>query len=92
LIFVIEILLVIGYWDFDIIMRIYIKVIPKSSQNKVEKISDGEYKAWVTSAPVGGAANKKVIELVADFFDVSKSQVEIVAGKTTRKKIVDIFL
>lgn len=72
-------------------MRIYVKVIPKSSQNKLEKISEGEYKAWLNAPPVDGKANEALIELLADNFKISKSLISIVGGKTARKKIVDIL-
>jgi len=71
-------------------MRIYLKVQARSSQNKIEKISDQEYKIWTVAPPVNNQANKKIIQLLADFFNVSKSQVEIVGGKTVKNKIVDI--
>jgi uncharacterized protein (TIGR00251 family) len=71
-------------------MRIYLKVIPKSSQCKIEKISDSEYKAWVTVTPEKGKANKAVIKILAKYFNVAKSQIDIIAGKTARVKIVDI--
>ena len=72
-------------------MRIYIKVLPRSSRNEVTKISEGEYKVKLTAPPVSGEANKKLIEVLADYFDVSKSQVEIVGGKSARVKMVDII-
>jgi len=71
-------------------MRIYIKVIPKSSQSRVEKLEDGTYKVWVTVVPEKGKANKEVIKLLAKYFQVSKSQVKIVGGQTTRIKMIDI--
>ena len=71
-------------------MRIYVKVLPRSSKNSVEKISEGEYKIKLTAPPVAGEANKMLIEILADYFDVSKSSVEIIGGKTARIKIVEI--
>lgn len=73
-------------------MRIYIKVIPKSSRNKVEKISEEEYKVWVMAPPVDGKANEAVVRLLADYFDVSKTKVKIVGGKSVRTKIIDILI
>jgi hypothetical protein len=71
-------------------MRIYVKVIPRSSRNKIEKISDGEYKIKLTAPPVDGQANKMLVEILADYFKVSKSSVTIAGGKTAKTKIVDI--
>lgn len=71
-------------------MRIYIKVIPKASKNEIVKISEGEYKAKITAAPENNKANEMLVEVLADFFDVSKSSIKIVGGKTARTKIIDI--
>ena len=73
-------------------MRIYIKVIPKSSQSKIEKMEDGSYKVWVTVVPERGKANQAVVKLLSKYFKVAKSQIEIVGGKTAREKIVDVGL
>jgi len=72
-------------------MRIYVKVIPRSSQNKVEKISEGEYKVKVTAPPVDGQANDMLIEVLAEYFQISKSLVRIIGGKTAKTKIIDIL-
>ena len=72
--------------------RIYVKVIPRSSQNKVEKISEGEYKIKLTAPPVDGKANDMLIKVLADYFGVSKSSLNIVGGKSARIKMVDVDL
>ena len=71
-------------------MRIYIKVSPRSSKNEVLKVSEGEYKVKLTAAPVDGQANDMLIKILAKFFDVSRSRIVIVGGKTAKIKIVDI--
>lgn len=71
-------------------MRIYVKVVAKSSQNKVEKTGNDDYKVWTTALPTKGQANKEIIKLLANFFSVSKHQVIISGGKTTSRKIIDI--
>ncbi len=71
-------------------MRIQVKVIPNSSQEKIEKLFDGNFKVWVTKSPEKGKANKAVEKVLADYFNVRKSSVEIIAGKTARDKLVEI--
>lgn len=71
-------------------MRIYIKVVPKSSKKEIIKISEGEYKVHLTAPPEKGEANAMLIEMLADYFDVSKSAITIVGGKSARTKIVDV--
>lgn len=71
-------------------MRIYVKVSPRSSRNEVQKISAGEYKVKLTAPPVDGQANKALIELMADYFDVARSSVRILSGKTAKIKLLEI--
>jgi len=44
----------------------------------------------VTAPPEKGKANEAVIKILADYFSVPKSSVNIVGGKSTRTKIIDI--
>jgi uncharacterized protein (TIGR00251 family) len=71
-------------------MRIYVKVIPRSSKNEVQEISKGEYKVKLTAPPVEGKANEMLVELLAEHFGVAKSLVNIAGGKSAKRKIVDI--
>ncbi|EKE06642.1 MAG: hypothetical protein ACD_18C00311G0009 [uncultured bacterium] len=71
-------------------MRLNIKVIPKSSLNKVIKISETELKVKLTSPPVDGEANKKLIEILSKEYNVAKSKIRIVRGETSKSKIVEI--
>jgi len=71
-------------------MRIYVKVSPRSSKKEIIKISEGEYKVKLTAAPVDGEANKMLIAMLAEYFNVPKSSIEIVGGKSAKIKIVDV--
>ncbi|HLM84374.1 MAG TPA: DUF167 domain-containing protein [Candidatus Bathyarchaeia archaeon] len=71
-------------------MRIYIKATPRAGKNEVIKISEAEYKVKVTALPEKGRANEAVIELLAEYFGVSKSSVNIIGGKSAKTKIIDI--
>ncbi|MFA7245096.1 MAG: DUF167 domain-containing protein [Candidatus Magasanikbacteria bacterium] len=71
-------------------MLLNIKVIPKSSLNKVIRLSENELKVKLTSPPVDGEANKKLIEILSKEFNVAKSKIRIVKGETGKNKVVDI--
>ena len=71
-------------------MRIYVKIHPKTSQNKIVKNSENEYEAWVTAPPVDGQANSMLIQVLSKYFDVPKSSLTIIGGKTAKIKIIDI--
>ena len=70
-------------------MRIKIKVIPGAKKERVERGPDF-LKVYLTQPPVEGKANKRLIEVLAEHFDVKKYQVNIVAGHKSRQKIVEI--
>ena len=71
-------------------MRLNIKVIPKASLNKVIRLSETELKVKLTSPPVDGEANKKLIEILSKEYKVPKSKIKIVKGETSKNKVVDI--
>ncbi len=71
-------------------MRIYIKAIPRSSKNEVIKISEGEYRVKLTAPPVDGQANSMLIKVLAEYFDIPKSSLAIIGGKSAKIKIVEI--
>ena len=71
-------------------MRIYVKVLPRSSRNSVEKTAEGEYKVKLTAPPVDGEANVMLIKVLAEHFDVPKRAVAIIGGKSAKTKIVEI--
>ena len=73
-------------------MKLTIKTLPKSSCNKVIKLKNSlcEYKVKVTSAPEHGKANRQIIKLLAEYFEVSPNSVNIVSGTTNNLKIINI--
>lgn len=66
-----------------------IKVVPNAKKNKV--LDEGErLKVYVAAPPTEGKANKAVIELLAEFFEVKRGNVRIIKGEKSREKIVEI--
>lgn len=72
-------------------MKIYIKTKPQSKEIKVEKIDDTHYVVSVKEPPEKGKANEGVRRALAEYFGVSKSMVEILAGHVAKTKIVEIL-
>lgn len=71
--------------------KIIVEVKPNKSENKIEKISDSLYKVSLKASPVAGKANRLLINVMADYFKVAKSQVEIKVGKTSKTKVLVIY-
>ena len=72
-------------------MFINIKVITNASCNQVIEKNKGDFVVKVRATPERGKANKKVIECLADYFDVKKTQILIVKGKYNSKKVINII-
>jgi len=50
------------------------------------------YTVSVKERPVEGRANEAIIKLLAEYFKVSRSQIKLVIGGTSKKKIFKINL
>lgn len=72
-------------------MNIEVKVIPNAKKNQVLE-EEGRFKVYVNVPAVDGKANKALIEVLADHFNVKKSNVEILRGETSRVKVIKINL
>lgn len=70
-------------------MKISVVVKPNSRKEKVEK-SENCYIVSVREPPVENKANLAVIKLLSDFFDVPKSQITIVSGQKSKRKIINL--
>lgn len=70
--------------------KINVRVIPRAKQNKITTDDDGRLRVHITAAPVDGAANDAVIKILAEYFNIPKSQIKIVRGETSRDKVVEI--
>jgi len=71
-------------------MKYTIKIIPKSSENKIIEHYDDFLKIKLCSIPERGKANEELIKFLSKYFKIPKSNIEIVKGHTSRNKIVEI--
>ena len=67
-----------------------VRVVPRASKSEIVGELDGALKVRIASLPVDGAANAELVKLLSKAFGVSKSQVEIVGGQTSKSKQVKI--
>ena len=83
-----------GTKDSANVERIYtdikIKVLPRSSKNQIVGKEGDFYRVKVTSAPVDGKANRSIISLFSKRLGRPKRDIEIIAGKSSRIKLVRI--
>ena len=68
-----------------------IKVEPRSSKKCIAGIMDDNIvKVKLTAPPVDDAANEQLIEVIAEELRIKKSQVKIIRGHTSKRKVVEI--
>jgi len=68
-----------------------IRVTPRAGRDRIAGVmEDGTVKIQLAAAPVDGAANDKLIALLAKSLDIPRSRIEIVAGAASRNKLVSV--
>jgi len=73
-------------------MKIFVRVQPRSSKEEIVKLEKNEYKIYMHEAALEGKANRKLIEMLADYFKTKKSNINIISGPRAKKKILNINL
>jgi len=71
-------------------MKVRVKVIPSSKRAKVDVAQNGVLVVKVNAPPQKGLANKRLVEVLADYFRIPKSSVKIIHGFTSKMKLVEI--
>jgi len=68
-----------------------VRVVPKSGKHEIADImADGTIKIKLKAVPEDGKANKELIELLSDFFEVKYQHIYIISGETARTKLIEI--
>jgi len=71
-------------------MKLGIKVQPRSSKEEIVELGRNSYKVYMHKPAVGGEANLRLIEMLAEHFGTKKSAVRIITGLKSKNKIVEI--
>ena len=68
---------------------INVRVIPNAKKDDLLKEGD-KLKVYVTAPAIGGKANKAMIKVLAEFFNVKKSDIRIIRGEKSREKVIEV--
>ena len=83
-------------------MKIIVLAKASAKEEKIERLTQPTlnfpdsktetdiYKVWVKAQPVGGKSNEAIVKVLADYFKVTQSQVKLISGRSTKRKIFDI--
>ena len=72
------------------LIRVYVN--PNAREVRVVKVSDDYFEVRVDEVAVGGRANKRLLETLAEHFKVQRSRISILKGTKTRNKLVQVIL
>lgn len=71
-------------------LKVSVTVKPNSKKESVTINPDGSLVVRVNAPPVDGAANERVIELLAEHFNRAKSKIELISGHQSKHKRFEI--
>lgn len=71
-------------------VRFSIRVQPRASSDELAGIHGNSLKIRLTAPPVDGAANERLVKFLSDIFAVPRRAIKILAGESSRTKIVEI--
>jgi uncharacterized protein (TIGR00251 family) len=64
-----------------------VRAQPGAKKNAVLGEWNGMLKIAVTAPPEDGRANEAIVEVLKRLFDVKRSKIELISGKTNRNKV-----
>lgn len=70
--------------------KIAVIVQPNASQNRLVSFQNGVWHLRVTAPPAEGKANRELIAFLSKLLGISKSQLTIEKGLTSRHKLIAI--
>ena len=71
-------------------LRIRIRVQPRASRNRIVGSLADAVRIQITAAPVDGAANAALVDLLCEVLDVPRRAVQLVQGEHSRSKVIDV--
>ena len=73
-------------------MKISVRVKPNAKQEKIEKVNEGQFLIRVKEKPQEGKANKAVIKVLSEYFEVPQSRIVLLKGQSSKEKIFEIII
>ena len=80
----------INYSEKDGRLTFKVQVVPRASRSEIVGEHNSALRVRIAAPPVDGAANEELIRTLARAFRVSRGEIEIVAGHSSKLKQVSI--
>ena len=69
---------------------IKLKIIPGASKNFIDSVKNNELIIKIKAIPSKGKANSELIKFLSKLLRIAKSEIIIIAGKTSRHKLISL--
>ncbi len=73
-------------------MLVKVRVTSNAKEAHVTRTSETSLEVRVDEKAVGGRANKRLLEILSEHFNVPKARITIVRGAKSRDKMVEVIL
>jgi len=73
-------------------MKIFVLAKANARADNVERIDDTHFKVTTRELPVQNRANIAIIKLLADYFQISKTNIQISSGLSSKQKVFEVLL
>ena len=70
--------------------RIYVQAKTNARVDEITKIDEIHYQVKTRELPLAGRANLAIIELLAEYFNVPKSTIQIHSGFSSKQKVFEM--
>lgn len=71
-------------------VRFSVRLQPRASKNEIVGLLGSSLRIRVTAPPVDGLANEALIDFLSEALDISRRNVCIVSGHSSRTKVVEV--
>jgi uncharacterized protein (TIGR00251 family) len=71
-------------------VRLEVYIQPRASKTELAGMHDGVIKIRIAAPAVENAANRALVDFIADQLGVAKRCVHVVSGSASRKKVLEI--
>jgi uncharacterized protein (TIGR00251 family) len=72
----------------NILLRV--KAFPKAGENRIAGVRNGELVVRLQAPAIKGQANKELVKFLSKSLGVSRSEITIVSGQSSRHKLVGL--
>ena len=71
-------------------MKIFVTAKVNAKNDLVEELDKTHFKVSTKELPIKGQANLAIVILIAEYFDIPKTNISIVSGFSSKNKIFEI--